>query len=195
MNELSELGLGLDKSVGDVHLSAESWQPDDKFNWVHIDCNYYELGQFLFDQGGDVVQTELQNLGFLSVLGLLVSSLILSGRLKSLLLVLLGLWGVLGQQLEEVVLLVSLQGGSELVDLGWDLKSGQQDSLLSLQEDVLWPSDESGDVLLGLAVSTDSEVLGGLLEEGVFNLLGFFGRLFLVLFSHFFASLIISNTL
>ena len=113
----------------------------------------------------------------------ITSGLILSGGLESLLLVLLGLWGVLGQQLEEVVRLVSFQGSSELVDLGGNLESVQEDSLLSLEEDVLWPSDESGDILLGLAVSSDSEVLGGLLEEGVFDLLGFFRCLFLGLFS------------
>lgn len=79
-----------------------------------------------------MVQTELQGLWFFSVLGLLVSSLILSGRLESLLLVLLGFWGILGQQLDEVVLLVSLQGRLELVDLRGNLESGQQDSLLSL---------------------------------------------------------------
>lgn len=79
-----------------------------------------------------MVQTELQGLWFFSVLGFLVSSLILSGRLESLLLVLLGFWGILGQQLDEVVLLVSLQGRLELVDLRGNLESGQQDSLLSL---------------------------------------------------------------
>jgi len=72
-----------------------------------------------------VVQTKLQHLGFLGILWLFVLSLILGSSLESLLLILLGLWAVLGQQLEEIAGLVLFQGGSELVDLGGNLKSVQ----------------------------------------------------------------------
>lgn len=79
-----------------------------------------------------MVQSEFQDLWFLAVLGFFVCGLFLGSLFESLLLVLFGFWAVLGQQLEKVVRLVFFQGGSELVDLGWDLKSVQQNSLLSL---------------------------------------------------------------
>jgi len=60
-----------------------------------------------------------------------------------------------------------LNGVGELGN-GWgDLESLHEDSLLSLDSDVLGPSDESSEVFLGLDVTTDSEVSGALLEEGV----------------------------
>jgi hypothetical protein len=54
----------------------------------------------------------------------------------------------------------------ELVEGWWCLKSQEQDSLLSLDSDVLWPLDESGKILGWLNVSTNSEVSWALLEEG-----------------------------
>ena len=46
--------------------------------------------------------------------------------------------------------LVFGQGGVELIQSGWDFESLDQDSLLSLQENVFRPSDESGQVSLRL---------------------------------------------
>ena len=40
-----------------------------------------------------------------------------------------------------------------------------EDSLLSLDSDVFWPFDETGEVSLWLNVTSESEVLGPLLEE------------------------------
>lgn len=60
-----------------------------------------------------------------------------------------------------------LNSVGELGNAWGDLESLHEDSLLSLDSDVLGPSDESGEVSLGLDVSTDSEVSGALLEEGV----------------------------
>ena len=63
--------------------------------------------------------------------------------------------------------LVLVDGGLELVDVGWDLKALEKDALLSLNADVLGPFDETGEVASWLDVTTDSEVLGALLEEAL----------------------------
>lgn len=70
--------------------------------------------------------------------------------------------------------LVLVNGSGELVD-GWgNLKSHHEDGLLSLDTDVLGPLDETGEVADGLDVTTDTEVLGGLLEESGARVLGLF---------------------
>ena len=46
-----------------------------------------------------------------------------------------------------------------------------KDGLLPLQDDVLGPSDEAGQIALGLDILTDAEILGPLLEERVDGLL------------------------
>ena len=61
--------------------------------------------------------------------------------------------------------LILVDGRGELVDGWWDLESLHKDALLSLNADVLGPLDEAGQVARGLDVTTDTEVLGGLLEE------------------------------
>ena len=72
---------------------------------------------------------------------------------------------------------VLIQGLSKLVDLRGDLESLEKDSLLSLESDVSWPSDESGEILLGLDISTDSEASGGRFEKRVSLLLNLLGNL------------------
>ena len=63
--------------------------------------------------------------------------------------------------------LVLVNGRLELVDVGWDLKALEKDALLSLDADILGPLDETGEVANWLDVTTDSEVLGALLEEAL----------------------------
>jgi len=72
---------------------------------------------------------------------------------------------------------VFIQGLSKLVDLRRDLESLEKDSLLSLESDVSWPSDESGEILLGLDISTNSEASGGRFEKRVSLLLNLLGNL------------------
>ena len=72
---------------------------------------------------------------------------------------------------------VLIQGLSKLVDLRGDLESLEKDSLLSLESDVSWPSDESGEILLGLDISTNSEASGGRFEKRVSLLLNLLGDL------------------
>ena len=68
--------------------------------------------------------------------------------------------------------MVSVDGGAELVQCGRNLESLEEDSLLSLEDNVFGPSDESGQISSGLDVTTDSEVSGLLFEERVSGNLG-----------------------
>ena len=69
--------------------------------------------------------------------------------------------------------MVLLESLSELVDCGGNLQSLEENSLLSLNTDVLGPLHKSGKVALGLDITTNSEVSGALLEKGA--LLGLVG--------------------
>jgi hypothetical protein len=59
----------------------------------------------------------------------------------------------------------------ELIDGWWDLKSVHKNSLLSLQLDVVGPSNESGDIPLWLNCTSNSKVSGFLFEKGILLLL------------------------
>ena len=73
--------------------------------------------------------------------------------------------------------MVFIQGLSKLVDLRRDLESLEKDSLLSLESDVSRPSHKSGEILLGLDISTNSEASGSRLEKRVSLLLNLLGDL------------------
>jgi hypothetical protein len=183
--ELTEVGLSADEAVRNVLSAAKSGQVDHNLNGVNVVSDHNELGGTLFDEGGDVVKTELDVDG----LGSLAGTTSLSSLLEAVLLLGLGLGHVLSEELEELGSLVLVNGVGELVDGWWDLEALEEDSLLSLDTDVLGPLDEAGQVANGLDVTTDTEVLGGLLEKGVFgvgglgvtndNLLTYFLNLFL----------------
>lgn len=59
MDKLPQVSLALHKAIGDVHFPAESWQPHHQLNGVDIVGNDHNLGLSLFDELGDVVETEL----------------------------------------------------------------------------------------------------------------------------------------
>lgn len=67
--------------------------------------------------------------------------------------------------------LVLIDGLLELVQSGGDLQSLEEDSLLTLDADVLGPLDEASEISLWLDVSTDSKVTSVLLEQWALNLL------------------------
>ena len=161
--KLTESCLSLDEAVWDLLLSAESWEVHHHLEWVDIVGDDNELGLTFLDEGGDVVQTELEGdwlgAGLAGLLGLGLS-------LQSGLLLLGGLWGVLGEELQKLGRLVLVNGLGELVQSWWGLQSHEQHSLLSLDSNVLWPFDESGQVSLWLDITTDSEASWGLLEKG-----------------------------
>lgn len=120
VDQCAESGLVLNEAVWDAHLSAQGWDVHHQFNWDDIVSHYDELGLLVFDEGGDVVQAELDGQWLLGFLLLFSFSLVGSLLLESLSLVLLGLWSVLSEELEELGSLVLLQSVGELVDLSWD---------------------------------------------------------------------------
>ena len=63
--------------------------------------------------------------------------------------------------------MVLVDGLGELVDGGGNLETLEKNALLSLDTDVLGPFDEASEVANWLDVTSDSEVLSRLLEEGV----------------------------
>lgn len=168
VDEFTKSCLTLDEAVWDFLLSAEGWEPHDELDWVDIVSNDDELGLLVFDEVSDVVKTVFQDL-WLSSLVLLLSSgnFILSGSQKSLLLLFLAFSGVLGEESEQVAGLVGFQGVGELIDGWWDLQSLHKDSLLTLELDVSWPSDESGQVTTMLDVLANSEIAWSTLEQWV----------------------------
>jgi len=164
VDELTEVCLSSDEAEGNILLSAESGEEADHFDGVNIVSDNDELGLVLFDESGNVVETvfDVERLGSLGLVTLGggisgQSSLLLSARFRA----------VLGEELEELAGFVSLNSGLELSNCWWDLQALHENSLLSLNSDVLGPLDETGEVSLGLDVTSNSEVAGVLLEQGL----------------------------
>jgi len=161
VDELTEVGLATDEAVRNILSSAEGGKVDDSLNWIDVVSDHNKLGLVLLNKSSNVVKTELDVNG----LGGLASTTGLCGLLKAKLLLLLGLWLVLSEELKKFSSLVLVNGLRELVDGGWNLEALEKNALLSLNTDVLGPFDKTGEVADWLDVTTDSEVLGGLLEE------------------------------
>jgi len=168
--------LALDNAVWDLHLSAESRQPNDQLNWINVVSDDDKLSLLLLDQSGNVVDTVLEDVwllgcidltfGFLLLLGLLGSlsssssgCVLLGSLLLGLALHFLGglvnktdflgclaLRDVFGKQLEELSGSVLVEGSRKLVDRGRDLQSGVKNASLSLELDVFRPSDKVAEV-------------------------------------------------
>lgn len=160
MTELSKVGFSTDETVGNALLSAESRQEDDHFNWIDVMGNHDKLGLVLLDECGNVVETELQVdwLGSLATatFSFLLQTILLGGS---------SFGTVFREQFKQLGSLVLLDSVLELIDGGGHLQSLHQNPLLSLDSDVPWPLDETGEVSLWLNVSSESEVLRSLLEE------------------------------
>lgn len=166
VNELSEVVLALSHAEGNTLLSAESWQESHELNWLDVTGDDDKLGLALLDEGGDVVETEFEvDWLWSNVISLVATLSGLGLGSESLLLLRLGLWGVLGEEFDELVLLVWLDGVGENVENWWALESHEEYSLLPLDSDILWPFDVPSQVPSWLDVSSDSEVSGTLLEE------------------------------
>lgn len=72
--------------------------------------------------------------------------------------------------------MAGFDGVGELIDCWWDLQSLHQNSLLSLDENVFWPSNESGEITLVLDVVADTVVSWSAFEQWVsLNGSGFLG--------------------
>ena len=99
--ELSESSLRLDEAEWDILLSAEGWEIDHKFHWIDIMGHDDELGLTFFNEVGDVVKSILEVVWLWSNVSLSSSLSGFSLGLESSLLLLLVLWAVLSQELEE----------------------------------------------------------------------------------------------
>ena len=134
-------------------------QPHDNLDRLHISGDHYQLSLLLLDQVGHVVDAVLQHQGCgssgASATGRLIGGLLLN----ALSLGLLGLGGVLGEQLEERHGLSAVQGEAELVEGSRHLQAVQQNLLLALDADVTGPLDKATDVTDGLHVASDTQVL------------------------------------
>lgn len=92
VNELSKSCLSLDESIGDSLLSAESGEESHEFDGVDIMSNNNELSFTFFNELGNVVKTEFQNVWLGTLFGITTGFLGFSFLKKSGLLVFLGLW-------------------------------------------------------------------------------------------------------
>ena len=98
VDQLAEGGLATDKAIGNSLSAAESGQVHNELNWVNIVSDHDELGLALLNECGHVVQTKLE----VDRLGGLGSTTGLSLLLESSLLLLTGLWRVLGKQFKKL---------------------------------------------------------------------------------------------
>ena len=57
---MTELGLAVDETIRDIHLSAKSGEPDYEFDWVNVVGNHDEFGFSFFNEFSDVVKTEFK---------------------------------------------------------------------------------------------------------------------------------------
>ena len=145
-------------------LSAEMRQPEDQLDWVDIGGDDYQLGLLLLDESGDVIESAFDHERLLLVNGLFLG-LGLSLLDESVLLLLLVLRLVLLEETGESLELVLGESVGELVDDSWDLESLEEDFLLSLEKDVLWPLDISGQVSLWLDVSSNLVISWSALDQ------------------------------
>lgn len=101
-DDLSETGLSLDDGVGDSLLAAESGEPEDELDGVNVVSDQDEGSLLLLNEGGDVLETELDERG-LGAGGEGLSLLNLSGLLhKTDLLLGSSLGSVLVGELEQL---------------------------------------------------------------------------------------------
>jgi len=164
VNELTKVGLATHEAVWDTTLAAEGGEEDDHLDGVDVMSDHDELGAVLLNELGDVVQAELNVDG----LGSLLLSLVSGSLSEAGLLFNAGLGAVFREQFKEFTGLVTLNGAVELGD-GWrNLEALHQNALLTLNADVLGPSDEAGEVSLRLDVSSDSKVAWVLFEQRIF---------------------------
>ena len=110
VNELTKGGLVLDDTVRNILGSAETREESHELDGLNIVSNDDKLGLTFFNESGDMVETELKNVWLITT-GL---TFLLSSLLESFLLLLSGLWSILGEELEELGSLVLVNGLLEL---------------------------------------------------------------------------------
>lgn len=148
----SQTGFALDDAIWDSHFAAQGRQEENDLNGVDIMSDDDELSFLLLNQLGDGVGSSPEEVGLLLGWHFLALSLGLSDLLQTLGLGQWRFWTVLVEQLEQLDGGLLVQGLGELVDWGRDSQTLLENSLLTLDSDVLGPSDETGQITLGLDV-------------------------------------------
>jgi len=166
VDEFTEVGLSTDEAVGDIELAAEGGEEDDHLDGVNIVGDHDELGLLGLNELGDVVKTELDVVGLVTLISGLVSGELSQTRL----LFDASLGHIFAENFKELGLLITCNGAAELGNAWRDLETLHKDSLLALNADVLGPSDKAGQVSLGLDVSSDSKVVWVLFEQRFLSL-------------------------
>jgi len=164
VDEFAQVGLASDEAEWHSLLSAESGEEADHLDGVDVVGDDNEFGGSILNQLGHVVETKLDVEG-LGAGGLV--SLGSSRCLQSSLLFSAGLGAVFGEQFKEFTGLVSLNRALELSDGWWDFQALHENSLLSLNSNILGPFDETSEVSFGLDVSPDSKVAWVLFEQRI----------------------------
>ena len=138
-DDLTKASLALDNAVWDIELAAESWEPNDDFDWVDIVSDNDELSLLGFDKGGNVLDTVNKSVGSSTSLWSKGLFALGGGLLKAVLLLLLGFWVILFKELEDLESRSLVKGVVEVVDCRWDLQALHEDAALALDLDILWP--------------------------------------------------------
>jgi hypothetical protein len=168
----SESSLALDDGIWDAHLAAQSGEEDDELDRVNVVGDKDERGLLVLNQGHNVVETVLDNVRLLANILLLLTLLDSSGFLEETLLLLrLGLWPVLVQELECLSSGVLVEDVLELGNRRRDLQSKTEDLLLALKTNILGPFYHTRQVTPWLDVLTDTEVARPLLDQRVLPIL------------------------
>jgi len=170
-DDSADSSFAFNDAVRDAHLAAKSRQMHHQFDRVHVVSDHHQLSLLILNQRGHRVEA-LSDDGRSLARGILLAvDLLFSLGQEPLLLGLSALRSVLVQQLKHLSSRGSVEGHCELVDGRRDLEALLEDGLLPLQDDVLGPSDEAGQIALGLDILPDAEILGPLFEERVDRLL------------------------
>jgi hypothetical protein len=120
VNQSTKTRLGLENAERNILLSAKSREPNNKLNWVNIMSNNNQLGLLILNSRSDLMET-IDERRRLLLSGILSSSLGLGNFLQALLLLLLSLWNVVLQQLQQLSRLILVKSVAELIDHRRDL--------------------------------------------------------------------------
>lgn len=147
VNYSPETRLALDDGVWDTHLAAESWEEDNELDWIDIVSDEDEVGLLVLDETDDVVETVLDDVWLLAHILTLLALGDGGGFLGLTVLLLgLGLWAVLVQELESLRGLVTIEDVLKLGKRWWDLQAHGENLLLALKTNILGPFDETAQI-------------------------------------------------
>merc|ERR1712066_431071 len=171
--QLSETGSTFDDAVWDFHFAAKSWKVNNDFNWVDIMSNNDELCLLTFYKVNDLVDTGCKlcrtsrwSIGF-------TFSAIFSALYEFSFFLSFALWCVLSGEFKQLSSGLFVQSLSELID-GWgNLQTLLENSALTLEFDVFWPTNKTRKITFWLNVLTNTEIFGTFLKKRIFTRLLF----------------------